>query len=35
MAVAPQRFLQIMKAKEILQCQHCMRFLYHKDLLQD
>jgi predicted nucleic acid-binding Zn-ribbon protein len=35
MAVAPQRFLQIMKAKEILQCQHCMRFLYHPDLLKD
>lgn len=35
MAVAPQRFLQIMKAKDILQCQHCMRFLYHKDLLAD
>jgi uncharacterized protein len=35
MAVSPQRFIRIMKAEEILQCQHCMRFLYHRDLLAD
>lgn len=35
MAIAPQRVLRIVKAEEILQCMHCMRFLYHKDILAD
>lgn len=35
MRVAPQRFIQIQKAKEVMQCQSCLRFQYHKDLLVD
>lgn len=35
MAIAPQRFIRIVKGEEILQCQHCMRFLYHRDALLD
>jgi uncharacterized protein len=35
MRVAPQRFIQIRQAKEVMQCQSCLRFQYHKDLLVD
>ncbi len=35
MAIAPQRFIRIVKGEEILQCQHCMRFLYHRDTIAD
>lgn len=35
MAVAPQRYIRIQKAQEIMQCQSCLRFQYHKDLLVD
>lgn len=35
MRVAPQRVILIQKAKEVMQCQSCLRFQYHKDLLVD
>ena len=35
MAIAPQRYRQILKGEEIFQCMHCMRFLFHKDLLAE
>jgi uncharacterized protein len=35
MAVAPQRYILIQKAQEIIQCHSCLRFQYHKDLLVD
>lgn len=35
MALSPQRMIQIQKATELLQCQSCQRFLYHKSLLED
>ena len=33
--VAPQRSIRIQQAKEVMQCQSCLRFQYHKDLLLD
>lgn len=34
-AIAPNRFLQLAKANEIMSCMHCMRILYVKSALED
>ena len=35
MAIAPQRYIQLLKGAELMQCQHCQRYLYHRDSLAD
>lgn len=34
-SIAPQRFMQIAKATEIMPCMHCMRILYVKSAIED
>jgi uncharacterized protein len=31
----PQRFLQLQRATEIMQCMQCQRIIYHRDILAD
>jgi hypothetical protein len=35
MKFPPQRFIQLQKATDFMQCQMCNRIVYHKDLLAD
>lgn len=35
MKFPPQRFIQLQRGTEIMQCQMCNRFVYHRDLLAD
>jgi predicted nucleic acid-binding Zn-ribbon protein len=34
-SIAPNRFLQLAKATEIMSCMHCMRILYVKSAIED
>jgi len=34
-SIAPQRFMQMAKATEIMACMHCMRILYVKSAIED
>jgi predicted nucleic acid-binding Zn-ribbon protein len=35
MKMAPQRFLQLKRGTDIMQCQMCNRIVYHRDILAD
>ena len=35
MQMPPQRYIQLVKGKEIMQCQHCMRIVFHRDVIAD
>jgi predicted nucleic acid-binding Zn-ribbon protein len=35
MQMPPQRFIQLQKGTEIMQCQMCNRIVYHRDILLD
>lgn len=35
MQMPPQRFIQLQKGAEIMQCQMCNRIVYHRDVLAD
>ncbi len=35
MQMPPQRFIQLQKSAEVMQCQMCSRIVYHRDVLAD